>query len=110
MKEENVASEKENATSTKTRTPTSNPGSPRRSAGVNVNAGQSQQKIYGFILAMNDTGHGVKRIFGVGKNTINIGRGSKNDIRLNARMFSRLHVSVLISEEGDGLKVGAIKN
>lgn len=63
-------------------------------------------KPYGYILALNENGQGIKRIFGICKNVINMGRGSRNDIRLNARMFSRLHVTMTISQEDDGsLKV-----
>ncbi len=61
--------------------------------------------VYGYLLAMEDEGASAKRIFGIGKNEICIGRGSKNDIRLNARMFSRHHVTLTITKEDGIVKV-----
>lgn len=62
-------------------------------------------RVYGYLLAMEDEGTNAKRIFGIGKNEIRIGRGSRNDIRLNARMFSRHHVTLTVTKEEGNLKV-----
>lgn len=66
---------------------------------------EDDANVYGYLLAMEDDGAGAKRIFGIGKNEIRIGRGSKNDIRLNARMFSRHHVTLTITKEDGNVKV-----
>lgn len=63
-------------------------------------------RVYGFILVMGeDNSPDVSHVFGVCKKQINIGRGSKNDIRLNARMFSRLHVTLAVTEEEEGARI-----
>lgn len=64
-----------------------------------------QSPVYGYLLVIKEKDGDFSHIFAVDKKVVDIGRGSRNDIRLNARMFSRLHATITITEEEETLRV-----